>query len=54
MIEDFGIEHYETTDRDTIKIRCTDFQKMLDGSINKAYVNNLLSSTGRFYSHEYI
>lgn len=53
MIEKFGITEYTTTER-TIEISDEDFQKMLDGSLNKRYINNLLASKGRFCTHGYI
>jgi hypothetical protein len=53
MIEKFGITEYTTTNS-TIEISDEDFQKILNGSLNKKYINNLLASNGRFCSHEYI
>lgn len=53
MIEKFEITEYTTTNS-TIEISDEDFQKILNGSLNKKYVNNLLASNGRFCSHEYI
>lgn len=54
MIEKFGISNWTTTDHGTVKISDEDFQKMLDGSTNKRYINNLLASNGRFCTHGYI
>ncbi len=53
MIEKFGITEYTTTNS-TVEIRDRDFRKMLNGSLNKEYINNLLASNGRFCSHGYI
>lgn len=53
MIEKFGITEYTTTNS-TIEISDENFQKILNGSLNKKYINNLLASNGRFCSHEYI
>jgi len=52
MIEKYGITEYTTT-RHTIEISDKDFQKMLDGSLNKKYINNLLASAGQFCTHGY-
>jgi hypothetical protein len=49
MIEKFGIAEWTNTDRKTILIKDEDFQKMLDGSVNKMYINNLLAGSGRLY-----
>lgn len=50
MIEKFHITEYTTTER-AITISDKDFQKMLDGSLNKKYINNLLAGNGRFCTH---
>lgn len=54
MIEKFGVKNFEKTDRDTVKISNSDFQKILDGSANKRYVKNLLTDNGRLCCHGYI
>ncbi len=52
MIEKYGITEHTATEH-TIEISDKDFQKMLDGSLNKKYINNLLASAGQFCTHGY-
>ena len=50
MLEKFGIDEYTSTD-DSVEIKEEDFQRMLNGSKNKRYINNLLKKSGRFCTH---